>query len=881
MAISKRNIAAVLLPAVLVVSAVVFLMSSCSRTPAVLEPEILLGDGWRLQSSEQCKETGKTIATPAFNPEGWYTTKVPTTVLAALVDNGVYKDVYFGKNLENIPSDQFKKSWWYRKTFTLDGQTAFSFARLKFEGINYSSNVWLNGQKIASADETRGAFRMFTLDVTPHLKSGRNVLAVEVFPPQPGDFTIGFVDWNPTPPDRNMGLWREVKILLSGPVSLNDPFVQTKVEMGTPVRAHVSVTAQLVNHGKKEVTGFVDAAFEWAVISRPFTLKPLEKKMITISPAKYKELVLENPRLWWPNNLGEPNLYELKISVRMGEKLTDLDVSDRKDVTFGIREVSDYINKDGHRGYRVNGKEVLIRGGGWVDDLMLADDDAKVEAQIKYAKHMNLNTIRLEGFWGSSQKLYDLADQYGLLLMPGWSCQWEWKEYLGKEVDEFGGVKTPEDMELVAKSLRDQVIWLRNHPSIFVWVLGSDMPPRPALENKYNAYMSKADPTRPLLSSCKYKVSEVSGPSAVKMEGPYDYVPPVYWYVDKTHGGAFGFNTETGPGPQPPPLESMRRMIPEENLWPIDDMWDYHCGRNEFNTMKRYVEALDHRYGKSAGVEDFLRKAQAANYEAMRAMFEAFGVHKPVATGVIQWMLNSAWPETYWQLYDHYLMPNGAFYGAKTACRPLTLVYNYGDKGIYVVNDTYTAHGDLSAEVRVLDDQSELVSFKTVPVAVGEYESKKILDFPEVKKLTPVYFVDLKLKDAAGKLVGGNFYWLSSKAEILDEAAVQWHYTPIKAFADLTGLETLPGASVDVTHRFETVGKEQTAHVTLKNTSDKIVFFIELKITGKESGQSILPVFWDDNYVSLLPGETKELRARFAAAGDTPVFTYSAWNIKK
>jgi len=843
---------------------------------------IALEQGWYIQSSAKCKQPGDIISTAGFSIENWYKTSVPTTVLAALVKNNLYTDIYFAKNLEKISVDQFQQSWWYRKEFNLDSLSSAANARLLLEGINYRANIWLNGKKAVSADEIFGSFRIFDIDITSLIHTGKNILALEVFPPKPGDFTIGFVDWNPTPPDKNMGLWRGVKLHLSGPVSLDHPFVQSKVNLATLDQAALTVSVDLVNHSKNQVSGMVKGEIEKITFSQPFSLNAGEKKNITFSPDGYKQLQLQSPRLWWPHHLGTPNLYRLKLAALLDNDNKNR-VSDSREITFGIREVADYLNKEGHRGYKINGKEILIRGGGWVDDMLLANDFTRVENQFKYARHMNLNTIRLEGFWGSSQKFYDLADQLGILLMAGWSCQWEWQGYLGKPVDEFGGVKTPDEIELVARSLQDQVVWLRNHPGIFVWVLGSDKLPRPELEEKYNTYLDAVDPSRPRLAACKTRVSSISGSTAVKMNGPYDYVPPVYWYIDKKKGGAFGFSTETGPGPQPPPLESIKRMIPAEQLWPIDDMWEYHCGRNEFNTLNRYMLALENRYGKPVNIEDFARKAQVANYEAIRAMFEAFGVNKPNTTGIIQWMLNSAWPGMFWQLYDYYLMPNGAFYGSKTGSQPLDIVYNYGDKTIYLVNDTYVSYEKLNAEIRVFNFDSREVFSKTIPVVLGENESKKILDIPVIKELSPIYFLDLKLKNGNGKVVGNNFYWLSLKEDTLDEKAATWFYTPIKEFADFTGLVDLPKVVLDVRHRFETLDPEQLVHVTIKNPTDKIAFFIELKVVGDRSGRSVLPIFWNDNYFSLLPGETKTVSGRFSrddTRGEKPVIVFSGWNLK-
>jgi len=842
------------------------------------EYDKVLSKEWHIRPSLEVKEKGKEVSSPAYDLQGWYPTEVPTTVLAALVKNGVYKDPYFGKNLEGIPTEPFQQPWWYRKEFEAKIDKSFEHARLIFYGINYNADVWLNGKKIVSSGSLIGAFRIFEIDITDLIENGKNVLAVKVFPPKPGDFTVGFVDWNPRPPDENMGIWREVKLRVNGPVSINRPFIQSKLYLETLEDAALTCSAELTNHSSQQVQGVLKGEMEGVQFSQEYSLKPFEQQTILFLPEKHSQLNIHKPRLWWPNNLGDQNLYQLTLSVFINDVK-----SDQQQVSFGIRNVSDYINQEGHRGFKVNGKKVLIRGGGWVDDLMLADDSRKIEAQIKYAKHMNLNAIRLEGFWGSSEKLYDLADRYGILLMVGWSCHWEWDEYLGKHcTDEFGGVQTREEMELVAKSFQDQVTWLRNHPSIFVWALASDKLPRPELETKYRECLKVIDPTRPILVSTAYRESVISGPSRVKMNGPYDYVTPNYWFVDKEHGGAFGFNTETGPGPQPPPIESLKKMIPEEHLWPIDDYWDYHCGRFEFNTLDRYRKALDSRYGAPRTLVEFVRKAQVANYEAMRAMFEAFGAHKPNTTGIIQWMLNSAWPEMFWQFFDYYLMPNGAFYGARKACTPLHILYHYGDRGIYVSNETHLPAKDLKAEVRILNIQAKGLLKEKKKFNIEAYSSLRIMQLSEIDVPEKVYFVDLRLKDRKGHMISQNFYWLSTKKDILDEEGTEWFFTPNKEYADFTGLEKLPEARVPIKFNFKQKGSEGEVRVRVSNRSKHIAFFIHFNVTGSKSGNSVLPVFWDDNYISLLPGEKREINAHFAwddLNGETPLLEVGGWNV--
>ena len=521
-------------------------------------------------------------------------------------------------------------------------------------------------------------------------------------------------------------------------------------------------------------------------------------------------------------------------------------------------------------------------GGGWVVDILLADPDEKIEAQLNYVKEMNLNTIRLEGFWGRNKKIYEMADQNGILVMIGWSCQWEWEGYCGRPEEEFLMINTPEEYVSHARAYLDQVKWLRNHPSVFLWVYGSDKLLRPELETMLNEFIIEEDGTRPILGSCKYQESEVTGPTAVKMLGPYHYVTPNYWYLDTENGGAYGFNTETGPGLQPAVLESIKKMIPEKDLWPMNEIWDYHTGRNEFASFELWINPFTGRYGESADVEEFAFKAQMSNYEAVRAMFEAFVVNKHNATGVIQWMLNSAFPNMLWQLYDWYLMPTGAYYGTKTALQPVNIIYNYGDKNIYISNVYNHPVENLTAEIRVFDLDSREIYSETLEVSIDENSSKKIHDMPKLQGLTKTYFIDLRLKDQGENVVGRNFYWLSTKEDVLDWKNTQWHLTPNKSYADLTSIYDMPEAEVEVIFTSNETNGRIEAPVKLKNLSDKIAFFTELTLKDN-NGSAILPVYWEDNYVTLLPGEERDIKGyvnRKDYMDETISLSCIFWNMK-
>lgn len=855
----------------------VVLSTACAHAPRALAPaQIPFDQGWQIQSSAQTAAGGEAISGPSFDASGWIPTTVPSTVFAALARNGNVPDPFAGKNLETLPKEPYGVAWWYRKEFPLAAVPRH--AQLTLDGVNYSAEVWLNGAKVAGPDTLFGSFRVFELDVTPQLRTGSNVLAVKVYPPKRGDPTIGFVDWNPTAPDNNLGLWRGVMLKITGGVSMDDVWVRGDVDPKNLDEGRISVSAQVANHSVSPVTAILRGRIgpgQPIAFERSVRLAGGESQSLVIGPEDFPQLVVKSPRLWWPNNLGEPNLYALQL-----ETVVDGNVSDSYATSFGIRHIADYINEQGHRGYAINGERVQLRGGGWVDDVLLVEDPQKLEDQIRYVRHMNLNMIRLEGFWGNTHLLYDLADRYGIMIWAGWSCQWEWEDYLGQPVEgeKYMGIDTPDEIALITQSLRDQVVRIRNHPSVIVWNLGSDKLPVPELERRSAATLAEVDPTRPPLMSCKSWTSDVSGPTAVKMAGPYEWVPPNYWFDPAAPGGAFGFNTETGPGAQPPVAESIRRMLPKESWWPIDDMWAYHAARNEFKNLDRYVAALDARYGPSKDLDEFAMKSQIANYEAMRGMMEAFSLRRPVATGIVQWMLNAAWPKMFWQFYDYYLVPTGAFYAARDSGRPIHIAYDHGTKKIVALNDTKQPLKAV-ARVRVFDAASKVLYDMRTPIDVPAGQRSELPAIPD-GATGGFHFLDTRIESADGALIDANFYWLPARADVLAWDKGEWFYTPVSEFADLKVLNDLPRAELDVKHTF-TPGPAGTAvDVTLRNPGPNIAFFVELSVAGKNSGSLAAPVFWDTNYVSLAPGETRTVHATFPAHAlkEEPLLRYRGIN---
>ena len=860
-----------------------------------------LNDGWALQSSAKVSENGEAISGLAFQPKDWIKATVPTTVVAAQVKSGLLPDPFYGMNIRQYPGvsypigtnfsnlpmapdSPYGVSWWYRKEFTLPKDFAGKTVWLNFRGINYRGNIWLNGKQIANSDQVAGAWRTYEFNVTSAVKPGANVVAAQIWAPTEKSLAITFVDWNPAPPDKNMGLWRDVYIKASGPVALRYPAVMSKLDSPANNAAHLTVTALLKNGTDQPVKGTLTGKIEKVEFSQEVELAAGESKDVTFAPEKFSQLNFANPRLWWPLQMGTPNLYEANLSFEVSGK-----ISDSAHTQFGIREITSEVAEQAPNRYKrlfkINGKNILIRGAGWTPDMMVRPDPLRMTDEFRYVQDMGLNTVRLEGKL-EPELFYETADQLGILVMAGWCCCDHWEHW---------GNWASEDFEIAKASLRDQMYRLRSHPSMVMWLNGSDYPPPPDVEEMYLKIEKDLLWPNPIVSSATAKPAAVTGASGVKMSGPYEYIAPSYWITDIHRptseqacnaggcGGAYGFNSETSMGPAVPPIESVRRMVPKDHIWPIDDYWNFHAGGGAFKTLKVFTEAQDNRYGKAASAEEFTYKSQLMTYEGVRAMFEAYSRNKYTSTGVIQWMLNNSWPSMIWHLYDYYLRPGGGYFGAKKAMQALDPVYGYDDRSVWLVSSQYEDAKGLKLTARILNvDATEKFS-KQVALDAAADSTAKVLELPQVEGLSPAYFLDLRVTDGSGKLVGSNFYWLSTKNETIDWAKSNWYVTPTESYADYTALEQLPKVKLNVSSRTESKGNQSVTRVTLENPSKSVAFFVRLKVNKGKGGEEILPAVWQDNYVSLLPGEKREITAMYRIAdlgGAKPEVEVHGWNVE-
>jgi len=841
---------------------------------------------WQIQSTDKAQQAGAEISSPGFSTDGWYPVSGRATVMAGLLENAAYKgDVFYSDNLQAVQvpdasGNLFVNPWWYRTEFALAESAKGLHTLLRTNGMIASADVWVNGNLIADNTAIAGAYPVHEFDVTKWVHAGSNIVTLRVHPGDPRrSLSIGWVDWNPTPPDNNMGPWRGVDMLRVGSIELRFP--QVTPTLSVPDLAHAALTVKVEARNLDAIAHDATIAGEVAGVSlrKTIHLEPNQTQTVSFTPKTDPGLDLSHPKIWWPIGMGEHPLYSLQMTATV-----DGTMSDKASTTFGIRSVSSKLTEQGYRQFFVNGKPILIRGGGWAPDMFLRDDPKRMEAEFSYVRNLGLNTIRSEGKL-ENEHFYELADRDGIMVLAGWECCDKWES-----AAKTGGSPWDAADEAVAKdSMASEARLLRNHPSVIGFLIGSDNAPPPAIAKMYVDTLHAEDWSTPIIAAASDQGTAETGPSGMKMAGPYAWIPPAYWYADKL-GGAFGFDSEVSAGADIPRLEDITRMLSpqeQEALWKYPHARQYHASAawSPFARIEDFDTALAKRYGAAKSLADYVAKAQLDNYDNVRAQFEAFNAHRDApkpATGVIYWMLNNAWPSLHWHLYDYFMNPAGAYFGAKKANEPIHIQYSHDTRAILLVNQTLTSVHGLRANIRVRNmDGSVPYQQRMQAIDLEGNHTRQLMTLPELAHLSRTYFVELELASADGQPVSRNVYWLSTQHDQLDWPQSNWYLTPLTQYADLTALQSLPAATTEVQATMQHAGGENTVTVTLTvPPSSKAMALFQHVSIKRADGKLALPIVWSDNDVTLWPGESIILTAHYAEEGaGAPVVEVSGWNV--
>jgi exo-1,4-beta-D-glucosaminidase len=876
----------------------VLLVLSVGDVPRFARPEppakdVALSNGWQLASARDVTDDGSAISLAAYRNAKWHDVRrMPATVLQALQDDGTYPNLYYGKNLlETVPQDLWTQDWWYRTTF--DAEAGHRTYQLDFPGINYRAEIWLNGQLVADARQIVGMYVDHDLDVTKWIRPGQpNTLAVKVTPERSlqdvdgvelADSWFDWINWNylgyrgpdKNPangnsfvPDRNAGVWKPVTLRMSGAVAIAAATVNTELPLPNTDTARLSVFTTLRNFSTDRMRGVVRATISRAgkpdvQVEKAVNLAPGERRDVEFAADDFSQLTVDHPDLWWPYTMGAPNLYDLHLEFRQFGSAVD-----ETHQRFGVRTISQFRDDDerfpelgtgGSFYLQVNGRNFLARGATYTPDLLYAYDPGREDAILSYVRDLGLNMLRLESKI-PDERFVEAADELGIPLMVGWMCcnQWEkWPQW------------DDEDNRVARDSLRSQITMLRSHASAVVWANASDGRPPDKVREDYHQILRDLHWQNAVVDTVSSYVTDDTGKrlwDGIQMAGPYTWRPPSYWFSGQ-YRAARGASAEQGDNEHIPPFASLQEFIPPDKLWPINDYWYFHAGSNPDNSALTSTQlAVNRRYGPSRSAYEFARKAQLAHYESTRAQFESFAAlgwagHKMT----LYWMLNNHWPSFFGNLFDYYLRPGGAYYGAKQGLRPLSAVfdsYATGDRSranVTLVNQTPGEARDVRVRVRVYDLQGRLRDDQTsAALTVGSGDTARAVTLPREARDSRVFFVRCEVLDASGKVVDENVYWQSQNNDDVGDPdgdfAFELHQN---SWADMTPLNYLAKVPLAVTAKRSGGG----VVISLRNPTRQVAFFERTEVTSTRDGDEVLPITYDDNYVTVFPGETVDVRA--------------------
>ncbi|EHK20158.1 glycoside hydrolase family 2 protein [Trichoderma virens Gv29-8] len=840
---------------------------------------------WDLKSSSEVSKDLKGLSKPGVDTSAWYhagTSKC--TLMACLLNAGIYKDedLWYSDNLNHFNWGQFSVPWLYRHEFALAPAKGKHFI-LQTNGITSKADLFFNGQQIADSEYQAGAYAGRTYDITS-LAAKDNAFVVQVHPTDYlYDFALGYVDWNPYPPDNGTGIWRDITVKETGSVSMGP--ISVVVDIAVPVEsspAKVTIRAEAQN--LENVAVVLDA--EAVVSGNSCSGGPL-KQTVKLAPGE-KKLVeftktIAKPKIWWPKQWGDQPLYNAKVTFSVNKA-----VSDTAQTNFGVRKVTSFVNQYNDTQYSVNGHPFQVVGGGYGADMFLRWDGDRFTRIVEYMLDMHQNTIRLEGKM-EHPELYEICDKYGLMVMPGWECCDKWEAWAYN--DELAIFPPPvwddNDYQTANYSMIHEASMLQPHPSVLTFLVGSDFWPNDEAVVLYVNALKNAGWQTPIIASAsKRGFPALLGPGGMKMDGPYDWVPPNYWYDTEPSedrlGAAFGFGSELGAGVGTPELGSLKRFLSQSDL---NDLWKnpnknlYHMSTNvsSFYNRKIYNQGLFKRYGAPTSLDDYLLKAQMMDYEATRAQYEGFSslwtASRP-ATGNIYWMLNNAWPSLHWNQFDYYMHPAGSYFGTKVGSRIEHVAYNYQKKEVWVINHSLDQTGPRKVDIELIDTNGKQIAKQSVNINTKANSGFKAADISsQIGKLSSVAFLRLILSDSKGNVLSRNVYWVTNSIDKLDWDSSTWYYTQVTSFVDYTPLNKLSAAQISVTtgssRRVAGVPGTQTRTVTLENKSSVPAVFIRLTLVDK-SGNDVNPVSWSDNYVTLWPKEKLQLEVGgWDASGDS------------
>ena len=851
---------------------------------------------WKLKRAAESDYKGTEVSSDDFDDSAWLAATVPGTVLTSYVNIGAVPDPNYADNLLHISDSYFNSDFWYRNEFEIRKTTGKKLF-LELDGINWKAEVFFNGEYLGKIE---GGFIRGRFDISKVAKEGRNALAVKILK----NANIGAVkekneentginggilgadnptfhasigwDWISTVRGRNIGIWNDVRIVEEGPVSLKDPFVNVSLPLPDTTSAVITPEVYVRNNDDKPICGMLKGFVGEVTFEQEVALEAGEERLVRFDVLSYPQLLIENPRLWWPNGYGEQNLYDAGFefavtSLQKGETPDQVGcdgstslpaatgqpteslkrmrknlLSDRIDFKVGLRQV-DADEEGGVLHLYVNGRRFIGRGGNWgFSENNLNYRGREYDIAIDYHADMNFTIMRNWVGQTGDVELYEACDRHGIMI---WQDFWLANPADGPD---------PDDNRMFLANAEDYLRQHRSHPSLVIYCGRNEGFPPKEIDEGLRSIIKEYHPGLHYISS--------SADGCVSGHGPYRALTPKEYFT--LPSGNDRFHSERGM-PAVMTFESMLRTYSPDALWPQNKQWGQHDFTLSGAQAGEYFNKLiADGYGEPQSAEEFAQLGQFINYDGYRAMFESRSLNRK---GLLLWMSHPAWPSMTWQTYDWYFEPTAAYFGCKKASEPLHIQWNPADNNIEIVNYNAGDYHGLNVRAMVMNTDGSVVWEK-----YGSFDSTEdttvkcfAVEFPS--EVSETHFIKLYLTDSEGNTLSDNFYINGTE------------------YGNHQAMASMSKADVKVSSNFEKVadgseihGDEWRGSVVLENRSNVPAVMVRLNVVGKQDGDQILPMFYTDNYFSLMPGEKKTISLRWYDAdsrGNSPEVIVSGYNL--
>lgn len=829
---------------------------------------MLLNNNWKLQYFEIGQVRDLDIASPEYIDHFWMTAKVPGDVHSTLIEKKIIEDPFFGHN--DLKSKWIEeKVWWYRTEFEYKKIEVYQNERIEliFEGLDTFATVYLNGLEIG---ETNNMFIEHTFDVTREVITGKNILAVKFDPvfhrvkEKEKNYWAGFgkdriwtrkaqshFGWDWGPQILTVGIWKNVRLEQYRYAKIDNLFAKTLeiTDSSATIQVDIELDSLLKNQEYQLVVKIIGNNQEYINVA-------------TTSIASSLLLEINNPKLWWTHDLGEPYLYKLEASLFKDDELLSQEIQQ-----IGIRTIDVKLeDDDGNKRFTfvLNGVVIFAKGANWIpiDCFIGPTPDLRYSQLITLAKEGNMNMLRV---WGGGiyerDIFYQECNCQGILV---------WQDFM------FACALYPDYNKDYIENVKAEIVSvvkrLRNHPSIALWCGNNENDW--LFEVEYSAGRIKTpfygekiyhqlipNILKELDTTRLYWPSSPFGGNDYNSEAEGDRHNWQVWHGNiepRMFGENLGqdysvkgvslknykkdytrFSSEFGMHASANRY-TLERNIPKGSFYLNSDEMSY---RNKDYHHKKGILLMEGYTGIPKNIDEYINFSMLTQAEGLKFAVEHYRRHKPETSGALIWQLNDCWPGTSWSMIDYYLLPKASYFYAKKFNQPIlyTLdIENDKELNLWIVNDSLQ-NVDETITMEAYHFNGKLIYFKDFQVEANANSKKHIATLTEKKILADNSAEEVVIRLISKVRNCENYYYLRDYKDLkmpmvnllveINQEQSEVIVTADDHFARFVKLE-LPYEQISFSDNYFDLLPNERKKIQIKHLENKVISLKKIKVTA-------------------------------------------------